>query len=104
MRTTIVVVLVALVGAPLTSGQSSQPSEYQLKAAFLFNFAKFIDSPRARFASDEAAFAISVFGKYPFGSVLDDLWLTKTIARRPVVVKRLRDKAEARHCQMVFIC
>jgi hypothetical protein len=104
MQTTIVVVLVSLVGAPLTSGQLSQPSEYQLKAAFLFNFAKFIDWPQTSFASAEAPFAICVFGKDPFGSVLDDVLLNKTIAARPVVVKRLRDKAEARHCQMVFIC
>jgi uncharacterized protein DUF4154 len=100
MRTTIVVVLVALVAAPRKSSRLSQPSEYQLKAAFLLNFAKFTDWPE----SPAAPLAICVFGKDPFGSALDDVLLNKTVAARPVVVKRLRDKAEARHCQMVSIC
>jgi YfiR/HmsC-like len=104
MRTTIVVILVALVGAGTATSQSSQPSEYQLKAVFLFNFAKFIDWPQTSFASPEAPFAVCVFGKDPFGSVLDDVLLNKTIAARPVVLRRLRDKADARRCQMLFIC
>lgn len=104
MRTTIVVVLVALVAAPRKSSRLSQPSEYQLKAAFLLNFAKFTDWPETSFASPEAPFAICVFGKDPFGSALDDVLLNKTVAARPVVVKRLRDQAEARLCQMVSIC
>jgi hypothetical protein len=68
------------------------------------NFVKFTDWRETSFASPEAPFAICVFGKDPFGSALDDVPLNKTVAARPVVVKRLRDKAEARHGQMVSIC
>jgi hypothetical protein len=67
------------------------------------NFAKFTDWPETSFASPEAPFAICVFGKDPFGSALDDVLLNKTVAARAVVVKRSRDKAGARHCQMVSI-
>ncbi|HKS81272.1 MAG TPA: YfiR family protein [Candidatus Acidoferrales bacterium] len=79
------------------------PSEYQLKAAFLFNFAKFVDWPPESFANPQAPFAICVLGKDPFGRALDDLSPGKTIGERPVVVERLKDAHNAKHCQVVFV-
>ena len=92
-----------LLAVPLSFGQANAPSEYQLKAAVLFNFAKFVDWPQSSFADPQSPFALCVLGKDPFGHLLDDALLNKKIADRPVVVERLKDKSEARRCQMVFV-
>jgi hypothetical protein len=83
--------------------QTLPPSDYQLKAAFLFNFAKFIEWPDSTFLTAQSPFAICVLGTDPFGSVLDDTLKGKTIGIRPLVVWRLKEKTEARRCQMVFV-
>ena len=89
--------------ASLAWSQTSATSGYEVKTAFLFNFAKFIDWPASSFPSPQAAFTICVLGQDPFGNVLDDTLLGKIIGVRPLVLHRLKDKNEARHCQMVFI-
>jgi len=83
--------------------RAQQPSEYELKAAFLLNFAKFIDWPTESFSSPQAAFSICVLGKDPFGRSLDDLLPGRTIVGRPVMIVRLKDTLNARHCQIVFV-
>jgi len=91
--------------APLVSAQVSQPTEYQLKAAFLFNFAKFIEWPEKSFAGPQAPFTICVIGQDPFGGALDE-YLAKTIEGRPVQLAHyanVNGPAETRHCQIVFI-
>jgi len=89
--------------APSARAQAEPPTEYQLKAAFLFNFAKFTDWPGEGFASAESPFLVCVLGKDPFGRMLDDTLQGKLIAQRPVVIERLRDVAAGRRCQVVFV-
>jgi hypothetical protein len=74
-----------------------------VKTAFLFNFAKFIEWPASSFASPQSPFTICVLGQNPFGNILDDTLRGKMIGDRPLTVRRLSDKTEARQCQMVFI-
>jgi hypothetical protein len=95
--------LVLLFNAPWVCAQDNSPSEYQLKAAFLFSFAKFVDWPPDSFASPQAPFSICILGADPFGQVIDDVLRDKTIGDHPVVVKRTNEPAEVRHCQIVFI-
>jgi YfiR/HmsC-like len=87
----------------MSSAQSSPPGEYQLKAAFLFNFAKFIDWPPASFTNPQASFSICILGADPFGSAMDELLQGKTIGDRRVSVQRSHQIADMRHCQMVFV-
>lgn len=101
----LVVLLISLVTAPIASPQGGQPTEYQLKAAFLFNFAKFIEWPAKTFGNAESPFTICVIGQDPFGTALD-VYLAKTIDGRPVHIAHFPNAnviAEARHCQIVFI-
>ena len=91
--------------APLASAQGSQPTEYQLKAAFLFNFAKFVEWPEKSFAGPQAPFTICVIGQDPFGGALDE-YLAKTIGGRPVQLAHyanVNSLAETRRCQILFI-
>jgi hypothetical protein len=97
------VVFAAFNMSPVAWDQSNPHAEYDLKAAFLFNFAKFIDWPPGSFTSPEAPFTICILGRDPFGHGLDESLQGKMIRARPLAVRRLKDKTEARSCQMVFV-
>ena len=77
--------------------------EYQLKAAFLLNFAKFIDWPYTAFPNDKAPLVIGVVGKDPFGSTLDKIAKNQIIQERKVVVKKFRQIHDVKICQILFI-
>lgn len=83
--------------------QSRPHAEYEVKAAFLFNFAKFIEWPPNSFASPQTPMALCVLGKDPFEQILDDTLRGRAIGNRPLEARRLRDISEARHCHMVFV-
>jgi hypothetical protein len=88
---------------PSARSQSTGTSGYEVKTAFLFNFAKFIEWPAGSFATPQSPFTICVLGQDPFGNILDDTLRGKTIGDRPLAVRRLKDKSEARSCQIVFV-
>lgn len=94
--------LVIASATPLKAAQES-PSEYQLKAAFVYNFAKFVDWPPKAYSGPQSPFAICILGDDPFGSVIDDALRGKTVEDHPVVIHREKDAAAARHCQIVFV-
>src|SRR5271163_4085213 len=100
----VVFVSVAALGLPpAPRAQVPAPTEYELKAAFLYNFAKFIDWPESSFANARSPFVICVLGADPFGRVLDDVLRNKSIGSRAVVIERFKDIAQARQCQMIFV-
>lgn len=73
--------------------------EYQVKAAFLLNFARFVEWPAGRV---KETFTIGVLGRDPFGNALDSL-SGKTVKGRRVVVRRYEDPEEAREADLLFI-
>lgn len=62
--------------------------EYQVKAAFLYNFAKFIEWPDAAFDDTTSPFIIGVLGEDPFGITLEQAVSGKTIRGRKLVIRR----------------
>jgi hypothetical protein len=83
--------------------EGDQPSEYQLKAAFLFNFAKFIDWPPGAFSNPGSPFVLCILGEAPFGADLDDSLHGKTIAGHSIAVRRRPTETAARACQILFV-
>lgn len=77
-----------------------QAGEYQVKAAFLLNFANFIQWPQGALGDD--TFTIGVLGQDPFGSASDSL-KGKTVKGRKVVIKRYDDPEDAREADILFI-
>jgi hypothetical protein len=105
-RSRLVLLLVVSISgftAPFASGQVNATTGYEVKTAFLFNFAKFIDWPASGFAGPQSPFTICVLGQDPFGNMLEDTLNGKIIGDRPLAVRRLKDKAEAQRCQIVFV-
>jgi hypothetical protein len=62
--------------------------EYELKAAFLFNFIKFTEWPADESNKSDEPFVIGVLGKDPFGGALDKVTEGETIHSRKIVVRR----------------
>jgi hypothetical protein len=83
--------------------QESPPTEYQIKAAFLFNFAKFVEWPAPAFAEETSPMVIGILGENPFRDDLERMIQGKTINNRPLVIKAFRSPAEATNCHVLFI-
>lgn len=76
--------------------------EYKVKAAFLFNFARFVTWPAYKFETPESPIDICVLGSDPFDGVLDDTVRDKSINGRPLRVRRALRPDELRRCHVVF--
>ncbi len=67
-------------------GETPAFQEYQVKAAFLYNFAKFVEWPSEAFASPESPMVLVILGSNPFGDALKNL-RGKTVNGRQLVVR-----------------
>jgi hypothetical protein len=85
------------------SSRAAAPTEYQLKAAFLLNFAKFVEWPATVFRSQQSPFSICVLGDDPFGRDLDETVKGQTIANRSAAVKRISQIPRDDGCQIIFV-
>ncbi len=96
-----------LIGVVLVSlavdTQAQSAGEYQVKAAFLYNFAKFVEWPQSSFSDASAPLRICVFGRDPFGQELRDLVSAKTVQGRKFEVDQVVDLQQARSCHVLFI-
>jgi uncharacterized protein DUF4154 len=80
----------------------SVTDEYQVKAAFLYNFAKFVEWPFET-PGGSSSIAICVLGQNPFGPVLEDTVRGKTVDGKPFVVRRISEVKAAAICQILFV-
>ena len=85
----------------MVAGQEIE--EYQVKAAYLYNFAKFVDWPAAAFASPTTPLSICILGEDPFGGGLHEVVRGKTAGGRILAVRSLSDISGARGCHVLFI-
>jgi hypothetical protein len=78
-------------------------NEYQVKAAFLYTFTKFVEWPPLAFSNPSAAMTICVLGEDPLGNFLDEVVKGKTISDRPLAIYRLDRLPAVGECQILFI-
>lgn len=83
--------------------QSEQLTEYEIKAAFLYNFTKFIEWPPDAFANSGAPIVLGIVGQDPFGDSLVQMVAGKTLNGRGLVVKRVKEGHELRSCHILFV-
>ncbi len=76
--------------------------EYLIKAAILFNFAKFASWPDTAFSDPDAPLRICVLGEDPFGAALESL-NGKQVRHRPLATKRLAGLEGAPQCHILFV-
>ncbi len=73
LKGAILIALVASMGHVLTTRVTAQAvNEYQVKAAFIFNFAKFVEWP-VDASGEPGVLVVGVVGDDPFGGALDRL-------------------------------
>ena len=120
----LIVLALALFAAPISvqaQDDSAQSREYQIKAAFLYNFIKFVDWPEEKVAESNEPVIIGIVGKDPFGNAFAPV-KDKEDKGRKVLIKRFkpieelkksgeRDKSllereidSLRKCHLLFIC
>ncbi len=105
-RSSILILLVPLgmgFQALAAQAQPSEFKEYEVKAAFVYNFGKFVDWPVAAFAGEKAPLTIGILGQDPFGPALEDLVRDGTIQNRPIQVKHFGRIEELTACHILFI-
>jgi hypothetical protein len=81
---------------------ASQPSEYDVKAAYLLNFTRFIEWPPSAFADPSAPFNICIAGKDPLGAALEDLVKDESVDTHKISVRRISENPGSKACQIVF--
>jgi hypothetical protein len=95
-----VLMATGLFTSELHSIQRAKPAEYDVKAAFLYNFGKFVRWPAARTRSD---FRICVLGQDPFGATLDSIIAGERVDGKSVAARRITVSADSTGCHIVFI-
>jgi len=97
--------LLLMAVAPYPGGAAdAQPTEYQLKAAFLYHFAQFVDWPASAFPEAASPIVIGVLGQSPFGADLEQIISGKSINNRPLMIKAFRSVSEATNgCHILFV-
>lgn len=85
-----------------TSGQPAVESEYRLKAAFIYNFAKFVHWPDNNQPDQSRPFIIGVFGVDPFNNDLDII-KGKKIGDSEIDIRRYESVSDIEWCSILFI-
>ena len=99
----VVVSALLLSGAIEMQAQTKISREYQIKAAFLFNFAQFVTWPPDAFTNAAAPFRIGILGEDPFGAFLDETVRNEKVNGHPLVVQRYRSAKDIKDCQILFV-
>src|SRR5690242_11306612 len=82
---------------------AASADEYQVKAAFLYNFAKFVEWPATTFKTEKDPIRICVLGADPFGDALAEVLHGKTVLSHPLTLAGISDPAQSAECQIVFV-
>jgi len=94
--------IIAVFGTQSVPAESRTPSEYQVKAAFLYNFAKFVEWPDTAFSDTLAPLNICILGKNPFDGSLDVI-RDKTVRGKSLIVTRNPSIEKLGSCHVLFI-
>jgi hypothetical protein len=77
--------------------------EYEIKAAFLFNFARFVEWPPGVFSGPRDPIHLCLLGSVPLDEGLEQVVQGKTIGGRELQVEHLYEPALIKGCQILFV-
>ncbi len=98
--------LLLAVSVPLANRAAradQSPTEYQVKAAYLFNFLKFVEWPDDPPAEPRTKWVIGFVGDTPIGDELTRLAEGKNVLGRDLQVKKFPAADNLRSCNILFI-
>ena len=97
------VVLLLAASIPVrVQSQPASPTEYEVKAAFLYNFGRFVSWPHEAFEDSSAALVIGLLGQDPFGATIDAMVGDKKLQGRPVRIRRFESYPGPASCHILF--
>ncbi len=96
----IIVILTFVCGVPAHSAEI--PNEKKLKAAYLYNFVKFIHWPESSFSGAQAPLVIGLLGPDDFNGELLPLE-AKQVRNRSIEIRYFRTAEEIRSCHLLYI-
>lgn len=80
-----------------------KPSAARVEAAYIYNFAKFIEWPAAKFAGPTSPIRFCVLNDFSFEADLSQVVNGRSIADHPVEVVQVRDATESLNCHILFV-
>jgi len=96
-------ILAAVLGLGVTPALLGQVDEYQVKAFFLYNFARYVEWPAQTFNSPADPIVICILGQNPFGGALEQAVHGKAVEGRTVVVHQISDIHPQCNCHILFV-
>jgi hypothetical protein len=98
-------VFALLLGGPVApAAEETVPREYQVKAAFLYHFTKFVEWPPEHFLPADRALVIGVLGRNPFGDELDKITRSRRVNGREIAIKFIAGPAAVGSMDLLFVC
>ncbi len=79
------------------------PREYEIKAAFIYNFTKFIEWPARSFPDAQSPFVIGVLGETPCAEALEQLVKDRKFNGRTIIVRRIAEAQALGRLQILFV-
>lgn len=88
-----------------STGQRNQdqPTQYQVEAAFILHFTRFVEWPSSAFPGPAAPFTICVLGDDPFEGGLEQVVEGESVNGRKLRVEHLRRPPAANACQILYV-
>jgi hypothetical protein len=97
-------VIVALLFALALPCRADGPTrEYQVKAAFIYNFTQFVQWPQNAFGSQNSPLVVAVVGDDPFDGALRDIMAQKTAYGHPITVLNFSSAGDIQKCHILFV-
>ena len=102
VKSTIAALAIFVSAAPALAEGSVH--DYDVEAAFIYNFTQFITWPEQAFASDQSPFIVGIVGDDPLApAALDAAMAGKNVLHRPVVVKHFASVDQLESCQLLYV-
>jgi hypothetical protein len=90
-------------GIPDIYAGDPNPGEYQVKAVFLYNFAKFVEWPADAFVQKSDTMNLCIIGDDPFGSDLNTIQ-GEVIGNKRLSIKHVGATQPLKECHILFVC
>jgi len=88
----------------LKATETDTPMDYQVKAAFLVNFPKFVDWKAGTFADTNSPIVVGIYGDDNMAGEFERMIEGgRAVEGRPIVLQRITSEQQITNCQVLFI-
>src|SRR5947209_10399422 len=94
---------IALVAALGSAARADDSREYQIKAAFIYNFLLFTEWPDDAFADSKSPFVVATVGNDPFHGLLERILQAKQVNGRGVKIMHYANPSVVEKCHVLFL-